>query len=92
MVSGNNSYGILVANFCVTSHLSPAQCAALGIDPNADGNVIAFNQVTGNGLAPSPLIAPLPGADLLWDGTGAGNCWASNTTVSTFPAQLPSCG
>ena len=91
-VSGNNSFGILVANFCVASHLSPDQCAALGIDPNVDANQIVFNQVTGNGTAPSPLIAPLPGADLLWDGTGTGNCWAGNTAVSTYPAALPGCG
>src|SRR5215468_5879834 len=91
LVRGNNSFGIIVANLCSAFHLSPAQCAALGIDPNPDGNHIVFNKVTGNGASPSPLLAPLPGADLLWDGAGAGNCWAGNVARSTFPAQLPGC-
>lgn len=90
-VHGNNSFGIIVASVCSAFHLNPAQCAALGIDPNPDGNHIVFNKATANGAAPSPLIAPLPGADLLWDGTGSGNCWENNTAVSTFPAQLPGC-
>src|SRR6266498_255999 len=90
-VHGNNSLGIIVASLCNAFHLSPALCASLGIDPNPDGNHIVFNKVTGNGAAPDPGIAPLPGGDLLWDGTGSGNCWANNTAVSTFPAQLPGC-
>jgi parallel beta-helix repeat protein len=90
-VHGNNSFGIIVANLCNAFHLSPALCAALGIDPNSDGNHIVFNKVTGNGASPDPGIAPLPGADLLWDGTGTGNCWADNSANSTFPAQLPGC-
>jgi parallel beta-helix repeat protein len=90
-VHGNNSLGIIVASLCSAFHLNPALCAALGIDPNPDGNHIVFNKVTGNGTAPDPGIAPLPGADLLWDGTGSGNCWGNNTAVSTFPAQLPGC-
>src|SRR6266581_4679196 len=90
-VQGNNSLGIIVASLCSAFHLSPALCAALGIDPNPDANHIVFNEVTGNGAAPDPGIAPLPGGDLLWDGTGSGNCWGNNTAVSTFPAQLPGC-
>ncbi len=91
-VHGNSSFGIIVANLCNAFHLSPSQCAGLGIDPNPDQNHIAFNTVTGNGTAPDPGIAPLPGADLLWDGAGSGNCWARNSAGSTFPAPLPSCG
>jgi parallel beta-helix repeat protein len=90
-VHGNDSFGIIVASVCSAFHLSPAQCAGLGIDPNPDGNHIVFDTATGNGASPSPLIAPLPGADLLWDGTGSANCWADNVAHSTFPAQLPGC-
>jgi parallel beta-helix repeat protein len=90
-VHGNNSLGIIVTSLCNAFHLNPAQCTALGIDPNPDANHIVFNKVTGNGAAPDPGIAPLPGADLLWDGTGSGNCWANNTADSAFPAQLPGC-
>jgi hypothetical protein len=90
-VHGNNSFGVIVASLCSAFHLSPAVCAAPGIDPSPDGNHIVFNKATGNGAAPGPLIAPLPGAGLLRDGTGSGNCWADNTAISVFPAQLPGC-
>jgi hypothetical protein len=90
-VTGNNSFGIGVGNFCVVTHLPPVFCAGLDIDPNSDSNQILNNLATGNGLAPDPAIAPLPGSDLLWDGTGTGNCWQNNTADSTFPAPLPTC-
>ena len=85
-VHGNNSFGIIyVVNVCNAFHLTPGQCAALGIDPNPDRNHIMFNKATGNGAAPDPGLAPLPGADLLWDGTGSANCWAHNIASSAFP-------
>jgi parallel beta-helix repeat protein len=90
-VTGNNSFGIGVANLCLVSHLPPLVCAVLDIDPNPNGNQIQHNLATGNGLSPDPLIAPLPGADLLWDGTGTGNCWQDNTANATFPTPLPTC-
>ena len=45
----------------------------------------------GNGLNPDPHLAPFPPADLLWDGTGTGNCWADNTYTTAFPNLLPTC-
>jgi parallel beta-helix repeat protein len=90
-VTGNNSFGIGIANFCVVTHLPPLFCAGLDIDPNPNGNQITHNLGSGNGLAPDPTIAPLPGADLLWDGTGTGNCWQDNVADTTFPAPLPTC-
>ena len=90
-ITGNNSFGIGVGNFCVVTHVPPFVCALLDIDPNSDSNQILNNTATGNGLSPDPAIAPLPGADLLWDGTGTGNCWQNNTTNTTFPAPLPTC-
>jgi hypothetical protein len=90
-VTGNNSVGIGVANFCVAFRLSPGECATLDIDPNPDGNQILFNTVTGNGTSPDPKIAPFPGTDLLWDGTGTGNCWEKNLAGTTFPTSVPAC-
>jgi parallel beta-helix repeat protein len=90
-VTGNNSFGIGLANFCVVNHVPPAVCASLDIDPNSNGNQLVHNFATSNGLAPDPIIAPLPGADLLWDGTGTGNCWQDNTADAIFPAPLPAC-
>ncbi len=49
------------------------------------------NQVTGNGAAPPPLPIPLPGVDLLWDGSGIGNCLSGNTFDRSFPPGLPAC-
>lgn len=90
--TGNNSFGIGVANFCVVSHLTPSLCGSLDIDPNSDSNQILSNAAVNNGLSPDPVIAPLPGADLLWDGTGTGNCWQDNTADNIFPVPLPACG
>jgi hypothetical protein len=75
----------------VVTHLPPLACGSLDIDPNSDSNQILNNTATGNGLSPDSVIAPLPGADLLWDGTGTLNCWQDNTANTTFPAPLPTC-
>ncbi len=90
-VTGNDSFGIGVGNFCVVTHLPPLLCGLLDIDPDSDANQVLHNSATGNGLAPDPAIAPLPGADLLWDGTGTGNCRQDNTADTTFPTPLPTC-
>jgi len=91
LVTGNNSFGIAVANFCVANNLSPAQCAALDIEPNPDFNSIRSNVALGNGGDPSPLINPVFAVDLAWDETGTGNCWSGNRAKTMFPAVLPSC-
>ncbi len=91
VVSGNDSFGIAVANFCVANNLSPADCEALDIEPNPDFNRILFNRATGNGSAPSPLINPVFAVDLAWDTTGTGNCWKGNVAGTSFPTVLPSC-
>ena len=91
VVTGNNSFGIAVANFCVANNLSPAQCAALDIEPNPDFNSIRSNVALGNGGDPSPLMNPVFAVDLAWDETGTGNCWSGNRAKTMFPAVLPSC-
>ncbi len=91
LVTGNDSFGIAVANFCVANNLSTADCAALDIEPNPDFNRIRSNVALGNGSDPSPLINPVFAVDLAWDETGTGNCWSGNVAHTTFPAALPSC-
>jgi parallel beta-helix repeat protein len=91
LVTGNNSFGIAVANFCEANNLSPDQCAALDIEPNPDFNSIRSNVALGNGGDPSPLVKPMFAVDLAWDETGTGNCWSGNLAKTRFPAMLPSC-
>lgn len=90
-VSGNDSFGIAVANICVAQELPEEVCAALDIEPNPDGNRVVGNRVTGNGLNPAPTLPPVFAVDLVWDGTGVGNCWWRNRFETSFPEPLPVC-
>lgn len=87
-VTGNGSYGIAVADFCVAQNIPPEDCALLDIQPSADGNRIVANGVTGNGSAPDPRLAPVFAVDLAWDTTGSGSCWARNVYGTEFPPEL----
>jgi hypothetical protein len=53
---------------------------------------IRKNVLTRNGFNP-PVIPglPLPGVDLLYDGSGTGNCWKQNSFATSYPSPLPSC-
>jgi parallel beta-helix repeat protein len=90
LVTGNNFTGIGLASTLFLgrlAHLPPAAFA--GIDPNPDHNEIEDNVVVDNGArSPIPFA---PGADLLWDGTGVGNCWMGNLFLTSFPSALPDC-
>jgi parallel beta-helix repeat protein len=90
-VTGNDSYGIAVANICLAQELPEAVCEALDIEPNPDNNTIVHNTVTGNGTNPAPSLPPVFAVDLAWDGSGEGNCWARNRFETSFPEPLPSC-
>jgi hypothetical protein len=87
IVTGNLTAGILIAQL-------PPEAASQDprIDPFPDHNEIRNNVTLENGADPDPKIAPLPGADLVWDTSGSGNCWAGNTFQSSFPDPLPRCG
>jgi hypothetical protein len=92
IVTGNDTYGIAVADFCVGQGIDPATCATLGIEPSSDDARVVFNRVQGNGTNPDPrLISPVFAVDLAWDGTGTGNCWSFNKFGTSFPQDLPSC-
>jgi parallel beta-helix repeat protein len=90
-ITGNGSFGIGVANFCVGTGVPPAECATLDIDPDPDGNHITSNTVTGNGGSPDPNLPSIFAVDLAWDTTGDGNCWSNNVLGTSFPATLPAC-
>jgi len=90
-VTGNDTFGIAVANFCLGTGTPPEVCALLDIQPDADGNRITHNTVTGNGGDPDPIVAPVFAVDLAWDTTGSGNCWEKNVFGTSFPPTLPGC-
>jgi parallel beta-helix repeat protein len=89
-VTGNAFVGIGVASTLFLGQLAGLPPSAFdGIDPNPDGTEVLFNYVRNNGFAP-PLPG-IPGADLLWDGSGTGNCWMGNVYDTSVPGQLPGC-
>ena len=90
-VTGNNSYGIAVANYCVALGISDTDCAALDIEPNPDDNRLTGNTAKQNGKNVDPSVPSVFAVDLAWDTTGTGNCWSGNTAGTTFPSPLPAC-
>ena len=88
-VTGNEWVGIGLGSTATFGLL--AGIPIEGIEPDPEGVVIRHNEVTGNGTNPPPPPFPLPGVDLLWDGTGADNCWEKNDFDGSFPSVLPGC-
>src|SRR5689334_2820636 len=90
IVTGNQFTGIAVGSTLLLGALAGLPPEAFAdIEPNPDGARIAGNTVTGNGgTSPIPF---LPAVDLLWDGSGVGNCWRKNTFGTSAPAALPAC-
>ncbi len=90
VVTGNEFTGIAVGSTLLLGALAGLPPEAFAdIEPNPDGTRIAGNIVTGNG-GDSP-IPFLPAVDLLWDGSGVGNCWHKNTYATSVPDPLPAC-
>jgi len=96
-VTRNGSVGLAVVNPCLALMMQGQSCTEFNADPNVDpkpdGNQIVGNVFQGNGTAPptgSPMDA-LRAADLLWDGTGEGNCWQFNVFTTSVPPALPAC-
>lgn len=58
------------------------------VDPEPDGVEVRGNVALRNGVDPDTLRSPLPGADLIYDGSGAGNCFAENVYQTSFPTAL----
>lgn len=90
-ISNNNFTGIATVSAVILGALGGLPPAAFAdIEPNPDGAKIINNKLVNNGSAP-PLGLPLPGVDLLWDGSGTNNCWKNNAYSSTYPSPLPTC-
>jgi parallel beta-helix repeat protein len=80
-VLGNDSLGVAI----VQNPLAPSDPR---IEPNPDFNQVRGNVILHNGRHPDPIRAITPGADIVYDGTGAGTCFADNIFKTEFPAGI----
>jgi parallel beta-helix repeat protein len=80
-VIGNDSGGIAVIAL-------PFPNPDPRVDPFPDDNRVVGNVALANGRSPDPVRSPYPGADLIYDGTGSGTCFASNVFASSIPTAL----
>ena len=84
-ITGNSFVGIGVANTGLLAQLAGVPID--DIEPFPDRVRVQDNTVAGNGGAqPIPFLPP--GVDLLWDGTGTGNCWKGNVFDSSLDLDL----
>jgi parallel beta-helix repeat protein len=60
------------------------------VDPFPDNNQVAGNVALANGRSPDLLRSPFPGADLIYDGSGRGTCFADNVFATSVPTALES--
>jgi parallel beta-helix repeat protein len=77
-VTGNNTWGVAIT-------YNPLASEDPRIDPNPDSNEVRLNVVLGNGAHPP---SGLTGADLFYDGSGQGNCFAQNRFATSVPANI----
>lgn len=72
-ITGNNSVGIGVVNL----GLLIRDPSGIDVEPNSDGTQILNNRYKDNGNMPDKALKAngfMFGGDILWDGTGQGNC------------------
>jgi parallel beta-helix repeat protein len=80
-VLGNDSLGVIVLQN-LFAPIDPR------IEPDPDFNQVRGNVILRNGQHPDPVRAITPGADIVYDGTGTGNCFADNVFKTEFPAGI----
>jgi parallel beta-helix repeat protein len=91
-IENNGFTGIAVASLCLGLALEGSPCTGLDVDPDPSNNHIILNDLVNNGTIPQadPLFDSLR-ADLIWDGSGTGNCWSDNRFATSTPPLLPFC-
>ncbi len=77
-VTGNNTWGVAIT-------YNPLASEDPRIDPNPDNNEVRLNVVLRNGAHPP---SGLTGADLFYDGSGQGNCFAQNRFATSVPVNI----
>jgi parallel beta-helix repeat protein len=85
-VTHHRTAGIVLTDICTALQLPPT--CSFGFDPAPGNTRIELNTIEQSGFSPAPGV---PGADLVWTGTGSGNCWLRNVASVSVPAQLPRC-
>ena len=58
------------------------------VDPEPDGVQVRGNVALRNGLSPDLMRSPVPGADLIYDGSGSAICFGGNVFQTSFPTSL----
>lgn len=91
-VDKNGFAGIAVASLCLGLALEGASCTGLDVEPDPSDNRVILNDLDNNGTVSqsNPFFDALR-ADLIWDGSGTGNCWTDNRFATSTPPSLPSC-
>jgi parallel beta-helix repeat protein len=90
-IKDNNFVGVATVSTLTLGAIAGLPPEAFGdIEPNPDGAKMISNVLGNNGAAP-PVGIPLPGVDLLWDGSGTNNCWSNNHYSTWYPSSLPVC-
>src|SRR6266511_3776475 len=81
VVVGNDSVGIAVL-------ATPFAGQDPRVEPNPDRTRVVDNVFLHNGLHPDPLRAGERAADVVYDGSGTGNCFARNVFRTDFPSGI----
>jgi parallel beta-helix repeat protein len=81
VVNQNDSLGVAIL-------ANPFAALDPRLEPNPDGNEVRGNVILQNGGSTDPDRAQFPGADVVYDGTGTGNCFAANRFKVEFPPGI----
>lgn len=87
-IKDNKTVGIAVFS---ATRSGAFEISELDIGPTPENNHIHDNSYENNGYDPDPSTKALgiPGADIIWDGTGLGNYFDEAEAISLFPPVLP---
>jgi parallel beta-helix repeat protein len=81
IVNQNDSLGVAIL-------ANPFAALDPRLEPNPDGNEVRDNVILRNGGSPDPERAQTPGADIVYDGSGTGNCFLNNRFQTEFPEGI----